>query len=929
MAEELFPLWDFNRNGRIDPSESAAALGYLQALQSFRESFGPFLVQMWTTADKGLSRGEFVEEFLRCTTDLVEEEEFLALTMALERALGNLAKTLAPTPMPRPEYKLSPSKVVASVVVQAESASHSQDERRYVISGLFPRWDVNANGVLDPPEVVQVLRQLQQQRPFRESFGDVLMSLWPIERQSLDREGFVSTILQLSAHIKPADFPALVLGFEEALNEVTKLTDEPLRRAMWNLFVACDPLNRGVVDWPAIKPAFREVPALKSRLALSSPSRGQQLDQVTLPQFQQLLLDGLSRFGEEEAIALLAQVQDAVQAVPISPGSSEIQGEMADGARTMTPPMSRHEAEVRRYVVTGMFKEWDLNGSGLVEADELRHIIHTICEMRLSFPKNLLLDLLTSPDGNPLQAALEEKPFSAMLLEATRRLDHDTFREFMDVACTAVDHCRAMRNGPRNTAIWQLFDLWDENKDGFINFCELVAAAGNLEHSGIASKSIRAFSVSWRKHFDEFQRQKEHTLSLNQFHRFLDAVYKDLPDEEFIAVVRELRKATRAALEAEFTAPEAGESAVDAELPGLPSLHRPTTLLSPRTTDAIHELLASRGTRPFKRSVADAVQAALLFNVRHALDGIGEGDVPEVLLVATEDKPALFTVCAVLCLLLRYYKVDAQLEVEECVGLVQQQMRTQGQLLNDVLYFDAQKTPRPVVEKVLELCRADQAGLVPCRLLILGKLWASLCTWVRCTLAYVIHLHPKWGLEEPSWDSELELKTPRLVAEPLLLPEVSPPHGSAAVAILNPAMSPLYTPGRGSTPNSMLLPPVDVRGSKTGAKGRPLSRGDSVLGLPNISALGSRLRSATAGRSYGDDEFLFSEEEIKGAFETYDKDGKGWIWKQEFRELYAKLDFLGRNEPARLDPLLKRFGTVDGKLTYPEFSILVLRIAQR
>ncbi len=43
--------------------------------------------------------------------------------------------------------------------------------------------------------------------------------------------------------------------------------------------------------------------------------------------------------------------------------------------------MSRHELEVRRAVVRGMFREWDLDGSGAVEPCELRHIVHAIAEV--------------------------------------------------------------------------------------------------------------------------------------------------------------------------------------------------------------------------------------------------------------------------------------------------------------------------------------------------------------------------------------------------------------------------------------------------------------------------------------------------------------------------------------------------------------------
>eukprot|EP00993_Chasmostoma_nieuportense_P001760 NODE_2611_length_1138_cov_18.377844_g2491_i0.p1 GENE.NODE_2611_length_1138_cov_18.377844_g2491_i0~~NODE_2611_length_1138_cov_18.377844_g2491_i0.p1 ORF type:complete len:364 (-),score=85.49 NODE_2611_length_1138_cov_18.377844_g2491_i0:17-1108(-) len=77
---------------------------------------------------------------------------------------------------------------------------------------------------------------------------------------------------------------------------------------------------------------------------------------------------------------------------------------------------------------------------------------------------------------------------------------------------------------------------------------------------------------------------------------------------------------------------------------------------------------------------------------------------------------------------------------------------------------------------------------------------------------------------------------------------------------------------------------------------------------------------------------LLSEQELRREFEQYDVNGNGWIDKEEFKEIYASFEHFGlaAEEEGRLEGLFAQFDQLgDGRLSYQEFAVLMLRLSRR
>lgn len=71
------------------------------------------------------------------------------------------------------------------------------------------------------------------------------------------------------------------------------------------------------------------------------------------------------------------------------------------------------------------------------------------------------------------------------------------------------------------------------------------------------------------------------------------------------------------------------------------------------------------------------------------------------------------------------------------------------------------------------------------------------------------------------------------------------------------------------------------------------------------------------------------DEELKMLFDTYDSDGSGFIDREEFKNEYRSFENFGLEMTDKeLDNLFDRYdfqGKKDGKLSFPEFAMLMLR----
>eukprot|EP00993_Chasmostoma_nieuportense_P004484 NODE_514_length_2130_cov_29.877683_g475_i0.p1 GENE.NODE_514_length_2130_cov_29.877683_g475_i0~~NODE_514_length_2130_cov_29.877683_g475_i0.p1 ORF type:complete len:697 (+),score=158.64 NODE_514_length_2130_cov_29.877683_g475_i0:133-2091(+) len=76
---------------------------------------------------------------------------------------------------------------------------------------------------------------------------------------------------------------------------------------------------------------------------------------------------------------------------------------------------------------------------------------------------------------------------------------------------------------------------------------------------------------------------------------------------------------------------------------------------------------------------------------------------------------------------------------------------------------------------------------------------------------------------------------------------------------------------------------------------------------------------------------LIFDDEIRALFDTFDKDGTGWLSKTEFKEIYKSMDLLGKADPSSsIDAVLAKYNMLgDDKISYEEFALIMLSLARK
>ena len=75
---------------------------------------------------------------------------------------------------------------------------------------------------------------------------------------------------------------------------------------------------------------------------------------------------------------------------------------------------------------------------------------------------------------------------------------------------------------------------------------------------------------------------------------------------------------------------------------------------------------------------------------------------------------------------------------------------------------------------------------------------------------------------------------------------------------------------------------------------------------------------------------LLSYALVAPQFRALDPKGNDWITKEDFYALYDEMDFFGAHEPSSLSKELAQYNMLGhDKLSYEEFSLVMLKLAQR
>ena len=101
--------------------------------------------------------------------------------------------------------------------------------------------------------------------------------------------------------------------------------------------------------------------------------------------------------------------------------------------------------------------------------------------------------------------------------------------------------------------------------------------------------------------------------------------------------------------------------------------------------------------------------------------------------------------------------------------------------------------------------------------------------------------------------------------------------------------------------------------------------------VPDTTVQADSTPAAEAAEAQFDVSGVVSEEQIRQLFAKYDIDGSGMLDRAEVKNIYSSFEHFGLDDSsAKVDEILNRYSrNADSKVTYDEFALLMLSLAQR
>eukprot|EP01012_Entosiphon_sulcatum_P034013 TRINITY_DN4307_c0_g1_i1.p1 TRINITY_DN4307_c0_g1~~TRINITY_DN4307_c0_g1_i1.p1 ORF type:complete len:845 (+),score=136.77 TRINITY_DN4307_c0_g1_i1:1630-4164(+) len=348
--------------------------------------------------------------------------------------------------------------------------------------------------------------------------------------------------------------------------------------------------------------------------------------------------------------------------------------------------------------------------------------------------------------------------------------------------------------------------------------------------------------------------------------------------------------------------------------------------------------------------------AAARSDIRHSLDGVSSADIAQFCGLNTHLDLAEH-VCVAVCLLVGWDpNLTAVQPHHRHFSLVKRRLiEPPCSLVDDLRCLRPLSVPREIVESVLQLYTPD---FQPARLLSVAKLLSVLCLWTRSTVVYILLKNKAWGLSVPETIPTVP-STPRLISRPPSVQFSPPPkfsrseetpvpthdheavpptqQNTVAKSVSSPrpsTFSPSYVRMQQRDPNRGPVRPFPAAPVAPPAPPRLLRSTDAAprrapIEVPPKSTIQTGL-AVKHLRRLDVSGAIITDEELRRQFDELDTNGDGWITKDEFRRLYAMLNNFDTDEPTDIDRELSRFNMVgSGRLSFAEFALLMLRLAQR
>ena len=211
----------------------------------------------------------------------------------------------------------------------------------------------------------------------------------------------------------------------------------------------------------------------------------------------------------------------------------------------------------RRRVLFSLFPRWDLDGSGVLDADELQHVLDRMGSTKASFETKALSKTWTKWLSHVTalqQVGFNPEDFVGVMLELTKKMNEEEFADLI-LAMESALHAVVEASDSRKKGIWDLYQKADKNKDGVIDYDELQPVL-TATQAFRQQKRLRKQSVSLKGELQQGQ-----TLTLKQFSDMMKTMLDGMSEADGAYMLWEVQAALEGTASA---APDMGAAAGNA-----------------------------------------------------------------------------------------------------------------------------------------------------------------------------------------------------------------------------------------------------------------------------------------------------------------------------------------------------------------------------
>jgi|Transcript_63981 Ca2+-binding EF-hand superfamily protein len=206
--------------------------------------------------------------------------------------------------------------------------------------------------------------------------------------------------------------------------------------------------------------------------------------------------------------------------------------------------LSPEDQQKRRKVWRSFFNHWDLDANGYIDYEELRQMILSLQELSSKDARKILFRLKSELLTRGMGTHLQRSDYEELMMRMSNTLDRPAFEAVAQRLAELNTQLCAVADGDqtRKQVIWSLFQDWDLDDDGCIDYEELEKVISGVKamHD---NKFIRKERKKWQAKIAEESRWTgESALTINQFHLFLANVFGRISDKEFEPYVQQIRE---------------------------------------------------------------------------------------------------------------------------------------------------------------------------------------------------------------------------------------------------------------------------------------------------------------------------------------------------------------------------------------------------